>query len=40
MAQDGVGPLPRKEPLILELLTSQGPLYGLQLVDAHVRSGR
>ena len=33
MAQDGVGPLPRKERLILELLASQGPLYGLQLVD-------
>src|SRR3954467_90565 len=33
MAQDGVGPLPRKERLILELLASLGPLYGLQLVE-------
>jgi PadR family transcriptional regulator PadR len=33
MAQDGVAPLARKERLILELLTSLGPLYGLQLVD-------
>jgi hypothetical protein len=33
MAQDGVGPLPRKERLILELLASLGPQYGLQLVD-------
>src|SRR3954466_5783673 len=33
MAQDGVGSLPRKERLILELLASLGPLYGLQLVD-------
>ena len=29
----GVGPLPRKEHLILELLTSEGPQYGLQLVE-------
>jgi PadR family transcriptional regulator PadR len=33
VAQDDVGSLPRKERLILELLTSVGPLYGLQLVD-------
>ena len=33
MAHDEVGPLPRKERLILELLASEGPLYGLQLVD-------
>jgi DNA-binding PadR family transcriptional regulator len=33
MVQDGVAPLSRKEQLILELLTSVGPLYGLQLVD-------
>lgn len=33
MAQDSVAPLPQKERLILELLASQGPLYGLQLVD-------
>jgi PadR family transcriptional regulator, regulatory protein PadR len=29
----GVGPLPKKEQLILELLTSEGPTYGLQLVE-------
>ena len=28
-----VRPLPQKERLILELLVSSGPLYGLQLVD-------
>ena len=28
-----IGPLPRKEQLILELLTSEGPKYGLQLVE-------
>ena len=28
-----VGPLPRKEQLILELLASEGPMYGLQLVE-------
>jgi DNA-binding PadR family transcriptional regulator len=33
MAQIGTGPLPRKEQLILELLTSAGPTYGLQLVE-------
>jgi PadR family transcriptional regulator PadR len=33
MTQDGVGTLPRKERLILELLASHGPLFGLQLVD-------
>jgi DNA-binding PadR family transcriptional regulator len=27
------GPLPRKEHLILELLASEGPLYGLALVE-------
>ena len=33
MAQNGPGALPQKERLILELLTSEGPLYGLQLVE-------
>ena len=33
MADNDVSPLPPKERLILELLASQGPLYGLQLVD-------
>ena len=33
MAQDDLIPLPRKERLILELLASDGPMYGLQLVD-------
>jgi PadR family transcriptional regulator, regulatory protein PadR len=28
-----VGSLPRKEQLILQLLTSEGPTYGLQLVE-------
>jgi DNA-binding PadR family transcriptional regulator len=28
-----VGPLPRKEQHILELLVSEGPMYGLQLVE-------
>ena len=30
---DGVVSLPRKERLILELLGTEGPLYGLQLVE-------
>ena len=29
----GVGPLPQKEQLILELLRFEGPMYGLQLVE-------
>ena len=33
MAHDDIITLPRKERLILELLTSVGPLYGLQLVE-------
>ena len=33
MADNGASPLPPKERLILELLATQGPLYGLQLVD-------
>ena len=33
MVDNGLVPLPRKERLILELLTSVGPLYGLQLVE-------
>jgi PadR family transcriptional regulator PadR len=33
MTHIGPGPLPRKEQLILELLTSDGPQYGLQLVE-------
>jgi DNA-binding PadR family transcriptional regulator len=33
MASDGFRGLPRKERLILELLVSDGPMYGLQLVE-------
>ncbi len=33
MADRGPGTLPRKERLILELLASEGPMYGLQLVE-------
>jgi PadR family transcriptional regulator, regulatory protein PadR len=33
MAPDLNLPLPRKERLILDLLASEGPLYGLQLVE-------
>ena len=33
MTHDGVVSLPRKERLILELLASEGPMYGLQLVE-------
>jgi PadR family transcriptional regulator, regulatory protein PadR len=33
MAQDDPVTLPRKERLILELLASVGPMYGLQLVE-------
>jgi PadR family transcriptional regulator len=33
MADDDVVALPRKERAILELLSSQGPMYGLQLVE-------
>src|SRR5262245_47161164 len=33
MAQDAIETLPRKERLILELLASGGPMYGLQLVE-------
>src|SRR5207253_3377248 len=33
MANNGVLTLPRKERLILELLASEGPMYGLQLVE-------
>ena len=33
MMHHGVVALPRKERLILELLASDGPMYGLQLVD-------
>src|SRR6476619_7017061 len=33
MAHSGVETLPRKERLILELLASGGPMYGLQLVE-------
>ena len=33
MTHHGVVALPRKERLILELLASDGPMYGLQLVD-------
>src|SRR5262245_36985023 len=36
MGLTGLGPLPRKEQLILELLASEGPMYGLALVE---RSG-
>src|SRR5919198_220292 len=33
MALDDVATLPPKERLILELLTSRGPMFGLQLVE-------
>lgn len=33
MAKDGFPGLPAKERLILEMLVSSGPLYGLQLVE-------
>ena len=33
MVDNGLVPLPRKERLILELLASDGPMYGLQLVE-------
>jgi DNA-binding PadR family transcriptional regulator len=33
MADKGMVTLPRKERLILELLTADGPMYGLQLVE-------
>jgi PadR family transcriptional regulator PadR len=33
MANIAERPLPKKERLILELLTAEGPKYGLQLVD-------
>src|SRR5688572_6241132 len=33
MSRDSLPALPAKERLILELLTSSGPLYGLQLVE-------
>ena len=33
MADNGAATLPRKERLILEFLVSQGPMYGLQLVQ-------
>jgi PadR family transcriptional regulator PadR len=33
MAHTGPASLPRKERLILELLVSEGPMYGLQLVE-------
>ncbi len=33
MDRTGVGSLPRKEELILELLLSEGPMYGLALVE-------
>src|SRR4030095_15207761 len=33
MAHNEIGQLPRKEQLILKLLTSAGPKYGLQLVE-------
>src|SRR5215470_14676803 len=33
VANNAVGPLPQKEQLILELLLSEGPMYGLQLVE-------
>ena len=33
MALEGTLTLPRKERLILELLASRGPMYGLQLVE-------
>ena len=33
MAENEVVGLPRKERLILQLLASEGPMYGLQLVE-------
>ena len=33
MSDNGVATLPKKERLILELLASEGPTYGLQLVE-------
>ena len=33
MALDDIATLPPKERLILELLASRGPMYGLQLVE-------
>lgn len=33
MVNTSIGPLPRKEQLILELLVSEGPMFGLQLVE-------
>jgi len=33
MADRSAATLPRKERLILELLASEGPMYGLQLVE-------
>lgn len=33
MRHNGAGPLPKKEQLILALLVSDGPMYGLQLVE-------
>jgi hypothetical protein len=33
MSNSGGGALPKKERLILEFLTSVGPMYGLQLVE-------
>jgi DNA-binding MarR family transcriptional regulator len=33
MIDNGLVALPRKERLILELLASEGPMYGLQLVE-------
>jgi PadR family transcriptional regulator, regulatory protein PadR len=33
MAESGPTTLPKKERLILELLVSSGPMYGLQLVE-------
>src|SRR5882724_1078429 len=33
MVDNGLMPLPKKERLILELLASVGPMYGLQLVE-------
>jgi DNA-binding PadR family transcriptional regulator len=33
MVPDGLVALPKKERLILELLASEGPMYGLKLVE-------
>ena len=33
MVKTEFGPLPRKEQYILELLVSEGPMFGLQLVE-------